>query len=149
MKYSRHAKILELIENHEIETQEELANSLKSSGFNVTQATVSRDIKELRLIKVLTREGKYKYATIKQQESVVTDRFMKLFKDSVLSIDHAGNMIIIKTLIGAANAAAAAIDAVDLKEVAGTIAGDDTIFLVIRDGYSMDEALEVFRNMTK
>ncbi len=149
MKYSRHAKILELIENNEIETQEDLANSLRQSGFNVTQATVSRDIKELRLIKVLTREGKYKYATIKQQESVVTDRFMKLFKDSVLSIDHAGNMIIIKTLIGAANAAAAAIDAVDLKEVAGTIAGDDTIFLVIRDGYEMDEALEVFRNMTK
>jgi transcriptional regulator of arginine metabolism len=149
LKYSRHAKILELIENNEIETQEDLANSLRQSGFNVTQATVSRDIKELRLIKVLTREGKYKYATIKQQESVVTDRFMKLFKDSVLSIDHAGNMIIIKTLIGAANAAAAAIDAVDLKEVAGTIAGDDTIFLVIRDGYEMDEALEVFRNMTK
>jgi len=149
LKYSRHAKILELIENHEIETQEDLANSLRQSGFNVTQATVSRDIKELRLIKVLTREGKYKYATIKQQESVVTDRFMKLFKDSVLSIDHAGNMIIIKTLIGAANAAAAAIDAVDLKEVAGTIAGDDTIFLVIKDGYEMDEALEVFRNMTK
>ncbi|MDK9711448.1 arginine repressor [Acidaminobacter sp.] len=149
MKYSRHAKILELIENNEIETQEDLANSLRQSGFNVTQATVSRDIKELRLIKVLTREGKYKYATIKQQESVVTDRFMKLFKDSVLSIDHAGNMIIIKTLIGAANAAAAAIDAVDLKEVAGTIAGDDTIFLVIRDGFEMDEALEVFRNMTK
>jgi transcriptional regulator of arginine metabolism len=149
LKYSRHAKILELIENNEIETQEDLANSLRQSGFNVTQATVSRDIKELRLIKVLTREGKYKYATIKQQESVVTDRFMKLFKDSVLSIDHAGNMIIIKTLIGAANAAAAAIDAVDLKEVAGTIAGDDTIFLVIRDGFEMDEALEVFRNMTK
>lgn len=149
MKYSRHAKILELIENNEIETQEDLANSLRQSGFNVTQATVSRDIKELRLIKVLTREGKYKYATIKQQESVVTDRFMKLFKDSVLSIDHAGNMIIIKTLIGAANAAAAAIDAVDLKEVAGTIAGDDTIFLVIRDGFEMDDALEVFRNMTK
>jgi transcriptional regulator of arginine metabolism len=149
LKYSRHAKILELIESNEIETQEDLANSLRQSGFNVTQATVSRDIKELRLIKVLTREGKYKYATIKQQESVVTDRFMKLFKDSVLSIDHAGNMIIIKTLIGAANAAAAAIDAVDLKEVAGTIAGDDTIFLVIRDGYEMDEALEVFRNMTK
>lgn len=149
MKYSRHAKILELIESSEIETQEDLANSLRSSGFNVTQATVSRDIKELRLIKVLTREGKYKYATIKQQESVISDRFMKLFKDSVLSIDHAGNMIIIKTLVGAANAAAAAIDAVDLKEVAGTIAGDDTIFLVIRDGFEMQDAIEVFKNMTK
>jgi transcriptional regulator of arginine metabolism len=149
LKYSRHAKILELIESSEIETQEDLANSLRSSGFNVTQATVSRDIKELRLIKVLTREGKYKYATIKQQESVISDRFMKLFKDSVLSIDHAGNMIIIKTLVGAANAAAAAIDAVDLKEVAGTIAGDDTIFLVIRDGFEMQDAIEVFKNMTK
>lgn len=149
MKYSRHAKILELIESSEIETQEDLANCLKTTGFNVTQATVSRDIKELRLIKVLTREGKYKYATIKQQESGISDRFLKLFRDSVLSVDHAGNTIVIKTLVGAANAAAAAIDAVDLKDVVGTLAGDDTIFLLVRDGYSVDDTIEIFKNMMK
>lgn len=149
MKYSRHAKILELIESSEIETQEDLANHLKTLGFNVTQATVSRDIKELRLIKVLTREGKYKYATIKNQESVISDRFLKLFRDSVLSIDHAGNTIVVKTLVGAANAAAAAIDAVDLKDVVGTLAGDDTIFLLVRDGYDVEDTIEIFRNMMK
>jgi transcriptional regulator of arginine metabolism len=140
---------LELIESSEIETQEDLANHLKTLGFNVTQATVSRDIKELRLIKVLTREGKYKYATIKNQESVISDRFLKLFRDSVLSIDHAGNTIVVKTLVGAANAAAAAIDAVDLKDVVGTLAGDDTIFLLVRDGYDVEDTIEIFRNMMK
>jgi transcriptional regulator of arginine metabolism len=149
LKYSRHAKILELIESSEIETQEDLANHLKTLGFNVTQATVSRDIKELRLIKVLTREGKYKYATIKNQESVISDRFLKLFRDSVLSIDHAGNTIVVKTLVGAANAAAAAIDAVDLKDVVGTLAGDDTIFLLVRDGYDVEDTIEIFRTMMK
>lgn len=148
MKYSRHSKILEIIEALEIETQEELASSLKSAGYNVTQATVSRDIKELRLIKVLTKEGRYKYATIKQQESVVSDRFMKLFKDSVLSIDCAGNLVIIKTLIGAASAAAAAIDALDLKDIVGSIAGDDTIFIAIRDQNNIETVMNTFKNMT-
>lgn len=148
MKYSRHSKILEIIEALEIETQEELASSLKSAGYNVTQATVSRDIKELRLIKVLTKEGRYKYATIKQQESVVSDRFLKLFKDSVLSIDHAGNLVIIKTLIGAASAAAAAIDALELKDIVGSIAGDDTIFIAIRDQNNIETVMTTFKNMT-
>lgn len=147
MKYSRHSKILEIIEHREIETQEDLAHNLKDSGFNVTQATVSRDIKELRLIKVLTKEGRYKYATIKQQESVITDRFMKLFKDSVLNIDYAGNIVVVKTLVGAANAAAAAIDALDLKEVVGSIAGDDTIFLVVKDQTSIDKLIATFNQM--
>lgn len=148
MKYSRHSKLLEIIDNHEIETQEELASSLKIAGYNVTQATVSRDIKELRLIKVLTKEGRYKYATIKQQETVVSDRFLKLFKDSVLSIEAAGNLIVIKTLVGAASAAAAAIDALDLKDIVGSIAGDDTIFIAIRDQIYIDPIMTTLKNMT-
>lgn len=147
MKYSRHSKILEIIEAQEIETQEELANALKRNGYNVTQATVSRDIKELRLIKVLTKDGKYKYATIKQQESVISERFLKLFRDSVLSVDHAGNIVVVKTLVGAANAAAAAIDALDVKQVVGSIAGDDTIFLLVRTQEEIDEVLAEFRKM--
>lgn len=147
MKYSRHSKILEIIDSQEIETQEELANALKKNGFNVTQATVSRDIKELRLIKVLTKDGKYKYATIKQQESVVSDRFLKLFRDSVISIDHAGQMVVIKTLIGAANAAAAAIDALDVKDIVGTIAGDDTIFLLLRSSEDVQKVMAEFKKM--
>lgn len=147
MKYSRHSKILEIIDSQEIETQEELANALKKNGFNVTQATVSRDIKELRLIKVLTKDGKYKYATIKQQESVISERFLKLFRDSVISLDHAGNMVVIKTLVGAANAAAAAIDALDVKSIVGSIAGDDTIFLLVRTDDDVEEVLSEFRKM--
>lgn len=147
MKYSRHTKILDLIENYEIETQEELAHRLKECGFNVTQATVSRDIKELRLIKVLTKEGRYKYATIKHQESGISDRFVKLFRDSVTSIDSASNMVVIKTLPGAANAAAAALDTLSLKEVVGTLAGDDTIFILVRDESKVAGILEVFGKM--
>lgn len=147
MKYSRHSKILEIIDTQEVETQEELANALKKNGFNVTQATVSRDIKELRLIKVLTKDGKYKYATIKQQESVISERFLKLFRDSVISLDHAGNMVVIKTLVGAANAAAAAIDALDVKSIVGSIAGDDTIFLLVRTADEVEEVLQEFKKM--
>ncbi|MGB3366088.1 MAG: arginine repressor [Acidaminobacteraceae bacterium] len=147
MKYSRHSKILEIIEEQEIETQEELALNLKDASFNVTQATVSRDIKELRLIKVLTKNGKYKYATIKQQDSVISDRFLKLFKDSVISYDFAGNMIVVKTLSGAANAAAAAIDALDIKEIIGSIAGDDTIFLLLKTEEEVIGVTTIFKNM--
>ena len=147
MKYSRHSKILEIIDNEEIETQEELAKGLRNCGFNVTQATVSRDIKELRLIKVLTKEGRYKYATIKQHENAISERFIKIFKDSVVQIDFAGNMIVIKTLIGAASAAAAALDALDVKEIVGSIAGDDTIFVLIRNVDKIPETIKVFEDM--
>ena len=149
MKYSRHARILEIIENNEIETQEELAEFLKRSGINVTQATVSRDIKELRLIKVLAKNGRYKYASMKQQESAISDRLVKIFKDSILSIDYAGNIIVLKTLSGAANAACAAIDALDVKELVGTIAGDDTIFILARDPEMVGELVERFKKLMR
>lgn len=149
MKYTRHAKILEIIDNKEIETQEELSEELRKLGLNVTQATVSRDIKELRLIKVLSKDGKYKYATLKSQNNVLSDRLVRLFRDSILSIDHAGNMMVLKTLAGAANAAAAAIDAVNFDGVVGTIAGDDTIFVLVRDVNSIKEIEDKFRKLMK
>jgi len=147
MKYSRHTKILDLIENYEVETQEELAQRLKECGFNVTQATVSRDIKELRLIKVLTKEGSYKYATIKHQESGISDRFIKLFRDAVINVDHAANMVVIKTLNGSANAAAEALDRLDNKDVVGSLAGDDTIFVLVRSEEKVPEIIAMFQKM--
>ena len=147
MKYSRHSVILEIIKDKSIETQEELATVLKEKGYNITQATVSRDIKELRLIKVLTKDGKYKYSTIKQQEDIVTDRSLKLFKDSVLGFDTAGNFIVIKTLVGAANAAGVAIDAINVDKVIGTIAGDDTIFMLCKTDEDAETVVDFFRNL--
>jgi len=147
MKYSRHIKILEIIKEHEIETQEELAEWLKKSGFNITQATVSRDIKELRLIKVLTKNKRYKYAAMQQQEHVLSDRLINLFKGSVVSIDHSGNIIVLKTITGAANAAASAIDAINSTDIVGSIAGDDTIFLLVRENSNLLEVIESFKKM--
>ncbi len=147
MKYSRHSKIFEIIENKDIETQDELALELRSCGFQVTQATVSRDIKEMRLIKVLTKDGRYKYASIREKEGAVNDRFLKIFRNSVTSIDFAGNIIVIKTLVGSASAAAVSIDALNLKQIVGSIAGDDTIFLVVKEADMVQELLSQFNEL--
>ena len=110
MKAMRHAMILEIIDTMKIETQEELAAELRRRGVNVTQATVSRDIKELRLLKVLSEDGSYRYATAERAEKGVNDRFIRIFNESILSIAGAGNLIVLKTLTGSASAAAEAID---------------------------------------
>jgi len=134
MKFQRQSKILELIEKEPLETQEEMSARLKACGFDTTQATVSRDIKELRLIKVLTPDGKYRYATSTAElESGLQTRVRKIFRESVTGIDTAMNMVVIKTLPGMANAAAFAIDAMHSASVVGTLAGDDTVFIVMRD----------------
>ncbi len=147
MKYSRHSKILELIEQQDIETQDELAAELRKSGFQVTQATVSRDIKEMRLIKVLTKDGRYKYASIREKEGAINDRFLKIFRNSVTAVDSAGNIVVIKTLVGSASAAAVAIDAFHLKDIVGTIAGDDTIFMVVKSEEKVQGILEKFNEL--
>lgn len=149
MKISRHAKILELIEKKEIDTQEDLAEELKKSGFNVTQATVSRDIKELRLIKVLTESGAYKYAALKEQDTMLSERLVKIFSESVLSIDYAGNIVVIKTFSGAAGGACEAIDVFDISEIVGTIAGDDTIFVLVRTEEQAEVIIEKFKKLMK
>jgi transcriptional regulator of arginine metabolism len=149
MKISRHAKILELIEKKEIDTQEDLAEELKKSGFNVTQATVSRDIKELRLIKVLTESGAYKYAALKEQDTMLNERLIKIFCESVLSMDYAGNIVVIKTFSGAAGGACEAIDVFDIPEIVGTIAGDDTIFVLVRTVEQAEMIIEKFKKLVK
>ena len=149
MKSKRHAMILKLIASENIETQEELARLLALHGFEVTQATVSRDIKELRLIKVQTGEGRYKYATVERAESDMQDRFINLFSNCVISITSAGNIIVIKTMAGSASVAAEAIDSMKWAESAGSIAGDNTIFVAVRDGKSIAEVIKKFQKMMK
>ena len=149
MKYTRHSKILEIIDRYEIETQEELSDRLKESGVNVTQATVSRDIKELRLIKVLTKTGKYKYATLDSQNFTLSDRMVRVFKDVIISIDYAGNILALKTIPGGGQAAALAIDSLNLSDVHGTVAGDDTIFVLIKDISKMEEIKQIFVKLTQ
>lgn len=149
MKISRHAKILEIIERHPTETQEELAEELKKSGYNITQATVSRDIKELKLVKVLGENGIYKYASLKEQDNMLSERLVKVFTESVLSVDYAGNIIVVKTFSGAANAAAEAIDVLDFKEMVGTIAGDDTIFILVRNQDNVESVIDRLKKMMK
>lgn len=143
-KYARQSKILELIENNEIETQEELADCLKKLGIDVTQATVSRDIRELRLVKVLAKSGKYKYAAMGQNVEGTTDRLIKIFKNSIVSVEIAGHLLVIKTLPGAAQISGSAIDSLGIEEIVGTIAGDDTIFIAVSDENKVFEIREMF-----
>ncbi len=149
MKSIRHAAILEMIEHQDVETQEDLAELLKQRGILVTQATVSRDIKELHLLKVLADNGGYKYATLDKAEKGMNERLIRIFAESVVSIAGAGNMIVIKTLTGSANAAAEAVDSLRLSSVVGTLAGDNTIFVVVRDPGEVTATMERFRAMLK
>jgi len=147
MKIARHAKILEIINNKDIETQEELADELKRSGIDVTQATVSRDIKELKLIKVLSSSGKYKYAAIAPTENLLSDRLVSIFSQSVLVIDYINNFIVIKTISGSAHAAAEAIDSLGWDGIAGTIAGDNTIFILTRSNEKAEELVTKLKKL--
>ncbi len=148
-KYTRQRIMLDLIEKYEIETQEELADYLLERGIDITQATISRDIKELRLVKVLTSSGKYKYATMDSQHEGINERLIKVFKSSVLSVDKAENIIVIKTLPGAGQICASAIDNFKIEGVVGTIAGDDTIFIAISQMELMDLTLGNIQNLLK
>ena len=132
MKLARHAKILELIENYEIETQDELAQKLCEEGFNVTQATVSRDIREMKLTKIATEKGRQKYAVISSNDSEMTERMTRVFREAVTKMDYAQNMLVIRTLGGMGMAVAVALDNMQNPEILGTIAGDDTVFCVVR-----------------
>ncbi len=149
MKAKRHDMINKLIASENIETQEELAYRLREHGFSVTQATVSRDIKELRLIKVLTAEGRYKYATVEKAEADMQERFIRMFSNCVLSVTSSGNLIVIKTITGSASAAAEAVDSLKWTDILGTIAGDNTIFIAVRDGKSVSDIVKKFQKMIK
>lgn len=132
MKKIRHNQILDIIAKNDIETQEELASHLKSAGFLVTQATVSRDIRELKLTKVPMGNGKQKYGVLKQEDAHMEDRFIRVLKDGFVSMDMAQNILVVRTVSGMAMAVAAAIDALKFTEVVGCIAGDDTIMIAVR-----------------
>ncbi len=132
MKRSRQAVIAEIIEKHDVETQEELAGYLKEAGFSVTQATVSRDIRDMKLSKVLGEHGKQKYAILKQKEEHIGDKYTRVLQDGFVSMDMAQNILVIKTISGMAMAVAAALDALKLQEIVGCIAGDDTIMVAVR-----------------
>ena len=143
MKAKRHAKILELIGNKHINTQEELQAELSKSGFQVTQATVSRDIKELRLIKSLSNDGSYHYTTHqKEKGSDLSFKFHAIFSESVRGVDYAQNLVVVKCYTGMANAACAALDSIHWEGVVGTIAGDDTILVVMRNELAAEKMIE-------
>ena len=149
MKNARQTAILSIIEQNDIETQEELAGKLRDMGIVVTQATVSRDIKELRLLKVLSGSGGYKYATADKAEHGLSERFVRMFKDSVLSVSSAGNIGVLKTLSGSANVAGEAIDSMRLPEILGTMAGDNTILVIVQNETEAAQAVKRFQDMLK
>ena len=132
MKRKRHALILELIQQYEITTQDELLAKLRENGFEVTQATVSRDIKELRLVKAMSPSGQYRYMAGAAQGDEYLAKFYTIFSGSVISVDYAGNTCVVKCYAGMAQAACAAIDAMHFEGIVGTLAGDDTIFVLCR-----------------
>lgn len=146
MKIARHAKILEIIENNEVETQDDLAERLRNEGFVVTQATVSRDIREMKLTKIATDKGRQKYAILTGNDTEVSERLTRVFKEAVVKIDYAQNMVVIKTLEGMGMAVGVAIDNMHNSEILGTISGDDTVFCVVRN---QNQATTIMEKMYK
>ena len=130
---ARQSKILEIISANAIDTQEELVLRLKLEGYSVTQATISRDIKELGLTKVLSEDGKYRYVQVDGKEQKISGKIVNMFRESVISVLSAGNLIVIKTFAGSANAAAILIDKLAMDEILGCIAGDDTLLVIVSD----------------
>ena len=146
MKIARHAKIIDLISRNDVETQEELADLLNGEGFRVTQATVSRDIRELKLTKISLNDGRQKYAVMQASGENMNEKYLRILKDGFLSMDMAQNLLVVKTVSGMAMAVAASIDAMQWPEVAGCIAGDDTIMCANR---SVDDTLFVMEKIRK
>lgn len=138
MKLSRQSKIIELITKHEVETQEELAELLLTAGYPVTQATISRDIRELKLTKVANGAGKQKYTVLRAQEGAPSEKYVRILRDGFVSMDMAQNILVVKTVSGMAMAVAAAIDAIHIEGIVGCIAGDDTIMCAVRTVQDME-----------
>lgn len=149
MKTNRQNMIREIIEERNIETQEELADALRERGILVTQATVSRDIKEMHLLKVLSQSGGYRYATIDKAEHGMGERFIRIFSESVMTMNSAKNLIVIKTLSGTASSAAEAVDNLKWPEIVGSIAGDNTILVILRSDEEVESVMTRFREMMK
>lgn len=150
MKSKRHEKILQILQNHVVVTQEELAARLRTEGIEATQATISRDIKELRLQKTLNENGEYRYtAPVRGYEPELDNRLLNIFRESVVSVDYAKNIVILKTLPGLASAACSAVDGMHLESIVGTLAGDDTGIIIVRDdpmAQALYERLSEYKN---
>ena len=147
MKSKRQNKIIEIISNNNVETQDDLVQLLNEAGFQVTQATISRDIKELHLIKIQADSGIYKYSVNEKKDKNDMGVLMRIFKDTVLSIEAAGSIVVIRTLTGSANAAAEVVDGLHLPEIVGSIAGDNTIFVAVRNTDAAAALVSRFRQM--
>ena len=147
MKLRRHEAIIDLVNNQDINTQEELMENLQKQGFKVTQATVSRDIKELRIFKALGKDGKYRYSTGGRNALDKTSGFESLFASSVEEVDSAENIVVIKTMTGMAQAVCMSLDNIDFENIVGTIAGDDTIFVLCRNLKATEEMLNKYRKL--
>jgi transcriptional regulator of arginine metabolism len=146
MKVGRQSKIIELINKYDIETQEDLADLLTKAGYNVTQATISRDIRELKLTKVAVDDGKQKYIVLNNTETGLSEKYVRVLRDGFLSMDMAQNIIIVKTVSGMAMAVAAALDALHIQGIMGCIAGDDTVMCVIK---TTEETVGVMEKLNK
>ena len=149
MKARRQALIREIVDTQSIQTQEELAQALREHGMVVTQATVSRDIKEMHLLKVLAEDGSYRYATMDKEEQGTSDRLIRMLADSVVSMASANNLIVIRTLPGSAHVAGEAVDSLRWSEVLGTIAGDNTILVIARSNEDVEPVLRRFRALIR
>ncbi|MDF2943384.1 MAG: argR [Herbinix sp.] len=146
MKISRQSKIIELINKYDVETQEDLAERLMKDGYNVTQATVSRDIRELKLTKVAVDGGRQKYIVLQKTEPGMSEKYTRVLRDGFISMDRAQNIMVVKTVPGMAMAVAAALDALQMNSIVGCIAGDDTVMCAIR---SAEETISVMEKLNK
>lgn len=149
MKAKRQALIREIVGEQSIQTQEELAEALREHGMVVTQATVSRDIKEMHLLKVLSEDGSYRYATMEKGNQGMNDRLIRMLADSVVEINSVNNLIVIRTLPGSAHVAAEAVDSLKWPELLGTIAGDNTILVIVRSNDEVDTIVRRFRSIVR
>ena len=149
MKAKRQALIREIVDTQSIQTQEELAQALREHGMVVTQATVSRDIREMHLLKVLAEDGSYRYATMEKSDSGMNDRLIRMLSDSVVEMNSANNLIVIHTLPGSAHVAGEAVDSLHWPEVLGTIAGDNTILVIVRTNEEVDAVMKRFHGIIK
>lgn len=149
MKSARHEKIIELIQEYDIDTQEELAARLNEAGFKVTQATVSRDIRALKLMKVAGKDGKFCYAILTEPSAELGDKYTRILQDTLTSLDVGQNMLVIRTVPGMAMGVAAALDALKWKEILGSIAGDDTVMCVARDAEQAEIVAEKLKGILK
>lgn len=149
MKNNRQTMIIDLIKEHDIETQEELAEHLKKAGIVVTQATISRDIKTLRLVKTMTKHGKYKYVVNDKDDFAYSDKLIRIFAESIVSVDYSHNIIVLKTISGSAKVASEAVDLMNWPEILGSVAGDNTILLVVKNLEDVQAVIKMIHDLKR